>query len=183
MLALTVLAVSALAQTDKPGLFEVRSATAGLDNGVYLLDARLQYILSSEALAALDNGVPLNITIDIEVIEQRRFLPDDTVATLAIRFQLQYHALSQRYLVQNVNTGEQDSFATLFSALNNLGRLTDLPIIDAALLDPDRRHRMRLRSTLEFRNISGPLRMLAFWLDDWDLRSDWFEWTLDRSAE
>lgn len=168
------------AQDSKPGLFEVRSAQTELEDGVYLLDARLQYILSSEALEALDNGLPLNFMIEIEVIESRRFWVDDTVASLQVRLQLQYHALSQRYLVRSLNSGDQESFATLYSALNNLGRLSGLPVIDAGLLHPTRAHRMRVRSMLEFRDFAGPLRSLAFWLDDWHLQSEWFTWPLDR---
>ena len=170
----------AIAQDEKPGLFEVRSASSELVDGVYNLDARLQYILSSEALVALESGVPLNIVIDIEVIENRRFWADDTVATLAVKYQLQHHALSQRYLVRNLNSGDQESFATLYSALNNLGRITGLPVIDAALLNKDRTHRIRIRSTLDFRDYSGALRLIAFWLRDWHLQSEWFEWTLEQ---
>ena len=42
--------------------------------------------------------------------------------------------LSQRYIVRNLNSGDQDSFATLYSALNSLGRVQGLPVIDDALL-------------------------------------------------
>lgn len=180
VVALALVSGPAFAQTEKAGLFEVRSATADLVEGVYNLDARLQYILSSEALGALQNGVPLNIVIDIEVIEKRRFWADDTVATLAVKYQLQYHALSERYLVRNLNSGDQESFATLYSALNNLGRITNLPVIDAALLDAERGHRIRIRSTLDFRDYPGALRLIAFWLRDWHLQSEWFEWSLDQ---
>ncbi len=180
LLVCGLLASVAEAQDDKPGLFEVRSAQTELVEGVYLLDARLQYILSSDALAALESGLPLNFAIEIEVIESRRFWVDSTAARLTVQLQLQYHALSQRYLVTSVNSGEQESFATLYSALNNLGRLSGYPVIDEALLHPTRKHRLRIRSMLEFRDFAGPLRALAFWLDDWHLQSEWFTWPLDR---
>ena len=37
----------------REGYFEVRSASSSLNDGVHLLDSRLQLVLSSEALAAL----------------------------------------------------------------------------------------------------------------------------------
>ena len=176
---LLLVSAVATAQTDKPGVFEVRSAEALLDGGEYRLDARVQFILSGDALAALDNGLPLNFVTDIEVIESRRFWIDKTIEQGAVRYQLQYHALSQRYLIRNLDSGDQQSFATLYSALNNLGRIVDVPIIGAQRLRDGRRYRFRIRSTLDFEDFSGPLRYIFFWLDDWHLRSDWFAWTLD----
>ncbi len=169
----------AYAQDDKPGLFEVRSAEAKPVDDVRMLDARLQYILSSEALEALDNGIGLNFVIDVEVIESRRFWVDKTIVELRIPLQLQYHALSQRYLVRNLRSDEQESFATLYSALNNLGRITDQPLIETALLDPSRQYRARIRSLLSFEDFSGVWRRMAFWLDEWHLKSDWFVWSLE----
>ncbi len=167
------------ADEDKPGLFEVRSAEANVAGDQRILDARLQYILSSEALEALQNGIGLNFVIDVEVIESRRFWIDNTIVELRIPLQLQYHALSQRYLVRNLMTDEQESFATLYSALNNLGRITDQPLIETARLRPDRNYRARIRSLLSFEDFSGVWRRMAFWLDEWHLKSDWFEWSLE----
>ena len=42
---------------------------------------------------------------------------DASVAALEQRYELSYHALSQRYLVRNLNTGEQQDFGSLQAAL------------------------------------------------------------------
>jgi hypothetical protein len=147
---------------------------------VQQLDARLQLILSAEALKALNSGITLTIEIELEVIRVRRLLPDDGEAALTVRYELEYRPLSQRYIVRNVNSGDQDSFATLYSALNNLGRVQSLPVIDDAILEPDSEYRMRLRALLSTREYSAPLRFLFFWRDEWDLKSEWYEWPLER---
>jgi uncharacterized protein DUF4390 len=162
------------------GSFEVRSASLTLVDGVQELDARLQLVLSAEALKALDSGVTLTIELTLEVIRVRRFLPDDGEAELSITYELQYLPLSQRYIVRSVNTGDTDSFATLFSALNNLGRIQSLPVIDDAILNPDSKYRIRLRVSLSTRQYSAPFRFLFFWRDEWDLKSEWYEWRLER---
>ncbi|MCH7536577.1 MAG: DUF4390 domain-containing protein [Proteobacteria bacterium] len=183
---LVILAVLALGtglaqeSVEREGYFEVRSASTRPINGVHTLDARLQLILSSEALAALGSGVTLSIELQIQVIRVRRFLIDDVEAELAIRYQLQYRPLSQRYIVRNLNSGNQDSFATLYSALNNLGRIQGLPVIDDALLSPDRPYRLRLRAMLNTQEYPLILRMLFFWRGQWQLQSEWFEWSLER---
>ena len=183
---LVILAVLALGtglaqeSIEREGYFEVRSASTRPINGVHTLDARLQLVLSSEALAALGSGVTLSIELQMQVIRVRRFLIDDVEAELAIRYQLQYRPLSQRYIVRNLNSGNQDSFATLYSALNNLGRIQGLPVIDDALLSPDRPYRLRLRAMLNTQEYPVILRLLFFWRGQWQLQSEWFEWSLER---
>jgi len=165
---------------ERAGYFEVRSASTRQVGGVHTLDARLQLVLSSEALEALSSGVPLTIELQLEVIRMRRFVWDDAEAKLALRYELEYRPLSQRYLVRNLNSGDQDSFATLYSALNNLGRVQGLPVIDDALLEYGKDYRIRLRAMLNTQQYPAPLRLLFFWRDDWQLQSEWFEWLLER---
>ncbi len=177
-----LLAVTGIAQNavEREGYFEVRSAETALVGGVHQLDARLQLVLSSEALEALNSGVPLTIELQMQVIRVRRFYMDALDAELAVRFELEYRPLSQRYIVRNINSGHQDSFATLYSALNNLGRITNLPIIDDALLAAGRPYRLRVRAMLQTQQYPAPLRLLFFWRSQWQLQSEWFEWTLER---
>lgn len=180
-LAVLVIGTS-LAQdsVEREGYFEVRSARTEVLDGVHVLDARLQLVLSSEALAALESGVTLTIELQLQVIRTRRWLVDGTVAELAVRYELEYRPLRERYIVKNLNSGEQDSFATLYSALNSLGRVQGLPIIDDALLDPGREYRIRLRAMLNTEQYPATLRLLFFWRGQWQLQSEWFEWLLER---
>jgi len=177
---LTSAAVPAQDELVREGYFEVRSASSELIDGVHILDARLQLVLSSEALNALNSGVPLTVELQLQVIRVRRFYMDALDAELAVRFELEYRPLSQRYIVRNLNSGHQDSFATLYSALNNLGRIEGLPVIDDALLASGRPYRVRARVMLQTQQYSAPLRLLFFWRSEWQLQSDWFEWTLKR---
>jgi hypothetical protein len=167
-------------QKDREGYFEIRSAESQLIEGVHSLDARMQLVLSSEALRALSSGFTLTIELQVELIRVRRWYLDDLEAELAVRYELDYSPMSERYRVRNLNSGEQDSFATLYSALNNLGRVEGLPLIDDALLDDDSTYRVRTRALLQTRQYSAPIRMLFFWRGQWQLESEWFEWKLDR---
>ena len=165
---------------EREGYFEVRSASTEVIDGVHTLDARLQLVLSSEALRALESGVTLTIELQLQVIRIRGLLPDDVEAELAVRYELDYSPVSQRYIVRNVNASDQDSFATLYSALNSLGRVQGLPVIDDAVLDPDADYRIRTRAMLNMEQYPAALRILFFWRGQWQLESEWFEWLLDR---
>lgn len=165
---------------ERQGFFDIRSATTVLNEGVHELEARLQLILSDEALEALNSGVPLTIALDFEVIRVRGLWLDSLDATLTFTYELEYRPLSQRYIVRNLNSGNQDSFATLYSALNNLGRIQGLPVVDDELLDAESRYRLRLRARLSTKQYPAALRLLFFWRSQWQLESDWYEWTLAR---
>jgi hypothetical protein len=165
---------------EREGYFEVRSASTEIVDGVHTLDARLQLVLSSEALAALESGVTLTIELQLQVIRQRRWMIDDVEAELAIRYELEYSPVSQRYVVLSLNSGDQDSFATLYSALNSLGRVQGLPVIDEPVLSSDSTYRVRLRAMLNTERYPAALRVLFFWRGQWQLQSEWFEWLLER---
>jgi hypothetical protein len=167
------------ATAQEGGSVAVRSADSRLIDGVHRADARVQYVLSDEALDALESGIPINVELQFQVIQERRFWLDDVAAELAVNYQLLYNALSRRYVVRNLNTGEQDSFATLYSALNNLGRVIALPVIDEALLRDDRDYRIRMRAVVDVKDYPAALRLIAFWREDWRIVSDWYEWRLE----
>ena len=108
----------------------------------------------------------------------RRFWPDSEIAALSQRMELSYQPLSERYVVRYINSGKQKSFATLFSALMAMGRIDNLPLIDASLLDPEARHAVEMRVVLDQSKLPGPLRMFRFWDRGFQLQSDWYQWTL-----
>jgi len=159
--------------------FEIRNADSRLYQGVWLASALIDFRLSEEALTALDSGVVLTIELQVQLNRVRRFWVDKEIATLAQRFELSYQPLSERYVVRNLNSGKQNSFATLFSALNGMGRIVDLPIIDAALLAADERYEIAIRVVLDQNTLPGPLQLLAFWSSGFRLESDWYVWMLN----
>lgn len=165
---------------ERQGFFDIRSAATTLNEGVHELGARLQLILSDDVLDALNSGVPLTIELEFEVIRVRGLWVDDQEATLSFQYELEYRPLSQRYLVRNLNSGDMGSFSTLYSALNNLGRIQNLPVIDDAILDPDSGYRLRLRARLSAKQYPAALRLLFFWRSQWQLESEWYEWSLER---
>ena len=167
-----------VARDDDPGHFEIRTATAELREGVYYLNASIEYRLSTEARDALHAGVPLTIRLDVEIFHPRRWWFDNENAALRQSYQLEYHALSERYLVHNVNSGEQTTYGSLLAALEALGTLEGLPLIDVPVLEPGRAYDVRLRAFLDEEQFPGPLRLLAFWRRDWSIASEWYRWRL-----
>jgi Domain of unknown function (DUF4390) len=176
VVALCAFAGLAFAQSSQA--FGVRTAYAQLVDGVYLLNARLHLPLNGRMRGAINDGVPLTLELQIEVSGARRYWMDETVASLTQRYELQFHAVSNRYLVRNLNSGEQTSFATLDAAVEQLTRISGLPVLDQALVGPDRRHEFSMRATFELGDMPAALRILMFWADDVHRTSEWYTWPL-----
>ncbi|HEB94024.1 MAG TPA: DUF4390 domain-containing protein [Gammaproteobacteria bacterium] len=158
--------------------FSVQGAKTTLKDGVYRLDALLTFALPKKVLEALDNGVPLTFALDIDVRGPRRYLWDENIASLQQRTTIQYFALTEQYLLRNLNSGHEASYSTLISALRALGDIRSLPIIDARLLDPDKHYMVSIRSYLDFESLPVPLRMRAYISRHWWLTSGWYSWDL-----
>ncbi len=177
LVALAGLLCAAALHGQETGL-EVRNASTRLEAGVWYLSARIDYHLNRDTLDALQNGIPLTFELQVELTEDRRWLPDVDVASLRQYFELSWQPLSRGYLVRNKNSGDQRAHTTLFAALNDLGRISALPLIDAALIDENKDYAVSLRAVLDQQQLPGLLRMLAFWDDDFTLESEWYRWNL-----
>lgn len=158
--------------------FAVRAVDAYVSDGVYHLDARIDYSLTPEVLEALENGVPLNMHVRIEVYRERRWWWDEDIATLDQRYRVQYHALTERYLVENLNSGAPETYSSLTTALDALGRIRNLPVLDRNLLAADEAYRARMRVELDIEALPAPLRPLAYLSSHWRLGSEWYDWSL-----
>jgi len=164
-----------LAETPR---FDVRSAYLEPVDGVLDLNATLDLSLSKNALQALRSGVPLSFELDLSLNRKRRYLLDEGVAHLAQRWRLQYHALSERYVVTNQNTGQQTTYATLEAALAALSTVRRLPVLDQALLEKRQRYEASARIVTEVEGgLPDALRIMMFWID-WKRSSDWYTWTV-----
>jgi hypothetical protein len=158
----------------------VSSASVALDDGVYEMDARLDLAIPEAGRRAIDAGLTLELDYHIEIARVRRYLPDAEVASLQQSYELSYHALSQRYLLRNLNTGEQQDFGTLQSSLDRLAEVRGLPLLDSSLLEPGSTYEFRVRAELNLRTAPDSLGWLLFWTDDWSATSEWYAWTLRR---
>ena len=156
---------------------EVRSAYVEAFETVYLLNATVEFELPEGARRAIREGVPLTLDLEVVVRRGRRLWFNETVAGLQQHYQLVFHALSERYLVRNLNSGYQSSLTTLDAALDFLRVIDDLPILDRALLHSEQRYDIALRASLDVRTMPDTLRFVLFWTDDWRQRSEWYTWS------
>jgi len=158
--------------------FYVKQAQSYLQNGVYYLDARFELPLAVAPTLALQSGVPLQFNLQMEIVRQRNWWLDETIAVLQQRYRLEYHGLSRRYLLSNLNTGVKRSFFSLNSALSQMGTLHAFPLLDAVLLRKSGHYRGRIKVALDRSTLPLPLLSQAYFSSSWQLGSEWYLWSL-----
>ncbi len=169
----------AWAQDPAPG-FHVREAHTWVADDVYQLRARIDYVLSAPVSDALINGLPLVIELQVQVVHEYFGVWDQPVASLTQQYQLQYHALTRQYLVRNLNSSDQRSYPTEQAALDALGDIDALPLLDRRLLDEGVRYDGRVRARLDIEALPTPLLLAAYLDSDWRLASEWYRWPVQR---
>ncbi len=181
LLALWLCAAGFAAQAEEEAAqhrFSVLHADTTLVDGVYLLNARVDYRLSEVILGALQNGVMLAVQVEVEVERERALLWDAELTRLSQRYELRYHALTRQYLVKNLNTAVQQAFPTQAAALSALGEIKNVPLLDEHLLTPGVNYSARLRARLDHSQLPAPLRLTALLSPAWQTASAWYTWPL-----
>ena len=160
------------------GKFSVQGGAVRPVDEVYVLDAQIDYQFSAPVLEALDSGVPLVVELQIEVKRHRSWLWNERKTRLAQRYQLSYHALTEQYLVKNLNSAAQQNLPSAEAAISALGQVMDLPLLDKRLLAVGENYTVRLRARLDLDALPTPLRLPAYFSPQWRLTSEWYTWPL-----
>ena len=153
--------------------FLVQDAAIDLVEGVYRLDARFETDLSDAALEALENGVPLTVILEIQVLRGRKYLWDKRVASLEARQRVELHPLSRQYLLKNLNSGATRTYPRLEETLAALGNIVDFPMLDGHLLEHGEVYTLRLRARIDIKSLPPAVRPWAYVTSGWRLKSEW----------
>ncbi|MBD3671297.1 MAG: DUF4390 domain-containing protein [Gammaproteobacteria bacterium] len=165
------------AEEDGPP-FLIRSAEVERGEQSYRLRGIIDFGLNDTVLEALHNGVSLTIETQARLYRQRDWIWDKQVSGLDRRYRLRYFALSQLYLLTNLDDESKRSFLSLSAALYNLGHF-DAELAPRHEVLSGQPHYLRMRIFLDIESLPAPLRPLAYMSSRWRLKSKWHEWTLD----
>jgi len=163
-----LLSISMFANAER---FAVDEINVHLDDDVYYLDASLSLPLSSAALEAIKNGVPLFIALEVGIYAQRNWWLDNAIAKINQVFKVEYFELAKLYQTTNINTQEQNNFLSLSSALSSIGFIENLPLIDKVLLDENKSYYSAVQVDLLIKKLPLPLIPVALVFKEWEHQS------------
>lgn len=175
---LMLISLSLAATKTRAAELTVEDASTRVVNGIYLVDAHISVELSEDAREAIANGIPVTIMVDVTLKRRRKYLWDPKVASLSQGFRIEHHALTNQYLLVNLITGERRNFQSLENAIDALGTVTDLPVIDSQRLRPTQTYIAQIRARLDVEALPVPLRPVAYLSSDWRVSSEWYEWEI-----
>jgi len=158
----------------------IDSADTAVANEMYVVNANIEFDFSDDALAAMRSGIALFIDVEIAVTRRRRFMWDPKILTLSRRYQIERHALTDRYVVTDLVTDDRRTHDSIEAAIEDLGRIRDIPVIEVAELADDSDYEFAIRASLDLDSLPAPLRPIAIVLPGWRMSSGWYQWKLIR---
>ncbi len=141
----------------------------------YILNARLDYVLSPTAKEAIQKGVPLSWILVVEV-QRKKWLWNKTIYVAEIPFVIQYHALLNQYSVTNKSSKDVEMFSTLASAMNSMATVRDLKLMESSVIHHNESYFVALKIQFDREFLPVPLRPESYFDSDWSMSSDWFIW-------
>jgi hypothetical protein len=156
------------------GYFAVRHTETVLRDHVYYLNADLEYRFNTTLRNALKNGVHLPIVVNIWITREREYWFDADVANIIQSYRFSYSALTEQYLLHNLNSDVWENFNSLEAALSSLRTITELPLIDKQLIEGSNPHWVYVKTYLDIESLPAPLRPVAYFSNDWRLVSNTF---------
>jgi hypothetical protein len=126
--------------------------------------------LSRDAVEAIEHGVPLTMTLDLELRDSRDL---SLLASEERHYVIQYLPLSEHYTLTRQKDGDVSNFPRLRHALAALSRL-DLVMKTGALAPGE--YEIRARMRLDNQRLPAPMRLPALLAAGWQHRSEWSTW-------
>ncbi len=178
ILRFTLTLIAVLAAAAPAAAFEIQRAELvhGSDDR-WRLSAAIDYELPPRVRKALDSGIPLTVSIRVEVHQPRWWWWwDEELFAVERDMELRYQPLSRRYRLDN---GErQRYFFSTDSMLWAMGRVEGITVAEG--VDPNALAgaEVRLRTRLEIDKLPPPLQTSALISADWRIGSNWYVWRL-----
>jgi len=176
--ALLLLCVSLAAQDREA--FVVRHAAFNLTQSLLRLDLVVDSRIPKYILQAIDQGFAVPMMFEVEILSPRAYWFDTRIVSLKQQYLLQYQPMLDTFVVVDVNNSERAYFGDRDTAVEFIEVVYNYPMLDINNLSPDRNYYARVRYGIDSDELPLPLKSSSLWNNDWDLKSDWFEWEVRR---
>jgi len=175
-----VLVLAQSVGADNSASFQVESVNTQLNDSVYFLNSVLKIELPGYILSAVDQGFELPLALEIEVYQNKRLWFDDLVVFIKQQYVVQYHSLLDSFSILDVNAGQRRYFPSIEEVYTRLSVILNFPVLDNNNLSEDESYHARLRIGVDSSELPIPLKSSSLWKNNWDLKSEWYEWDVTR---
>ena len=176
---IALLSTSLPAQERDP--FIVTRADFRLENNMLLLDLLVDSELPNYIAIAIDQGFAVPIMFEVEIRSVKSYWFDDRVVSLKQQYLLHHQPMLNSFVVLDVNRSERHYFDSRKAAVQFIEVVYNYPMLDINNLAPDKDYYARVRFGIDTDELPLPLKSSSLWDNDWDLKSEWYEWEVKGS--
>lgn len=160
--------------------FVVDRADFNLDESLLRLNLIIDSQIPSYILIAIDQGFAVPLMFEVEIRSEKKYWFDEKVVSLKQQYLLHHQPMLDSFVVLDVNTSERHYFDTRKAAVQFTEVVYNYPMLDINNLAPDKDYYARVRFGIDTEELPLPLKSSSLWDNDWDLKSDWYEWEVAR---
>ena len=167
-------ALSAVAWAESPSLVNIGVGTKGK---TVVMHARLVDGFTDSIQEAIESGVAMTFTYQIELREESAVLRDSLISSNTVHHTIKYDSLKKVYrfsefgrgVKRRIITRNKENYQKMMLTLENI------PIASIRRLDPSERYYIRVKADIETDRLWFPFNYLFFFLPFNDFNASWAE--------
>ncbi len=154
---------------------DVVNLGVGTKGKYVVVNARLVDGFTEKIREAIENGVPMSFTFDIELRKANTLWVDSLVSSNKVRHRVQFDSLKKKYrfsefgknLKRNIITRDESQYQKLMLTLK------DIPIAPIYKLDPNEKYYVRVKADLETDRFWFPFNYIFFFVPFSEFETSW----------
>jgi hypothetical protein len=154
---------------------DVVNIGVGTNDEYVVINARLVDGFTEKILEAIENGVPMGFTFEIELRKANTLWVDSLVSSNKVRHRIQFDSLKKAYkfsefgknVARKIITRKETRYQQLMLTLK------DIPIAPIYKLDPDEKYYVRVKADLETDRFWFPFNYIFFFVPFSDFETSW----------
>jgi hypothetical protein len=157
---------------DSPNIVNIGVATKGK---YVVMNARLIDGFTEKITEAIESGVPMGFTFEIELRKQNSAWVDSLVSSNTIRHKIQFDPLKKAYRFSEVGKNVRRKVITRKMSRYQKLMLTlkDIPVAPLFRLNPDEKYYVRVKADLETDRFWFPFNYIFFFVPFSDFETSW----------
>ena len=160
------------AWAESPALVNIGVGTQG---NLVVMNARLINGFTDSITEAIESGVPMTFTYQVELRQENAILKDSLVSSNTIKHKVRYDSLKKIYRFSEIGKGVKRRIATRNKEnyQDLMLTLDNIPIGSVRRLPPNEKYYIRVKADLETDRLWFPFNYLFFFLPFNDFDADW----------
>lgn len=160
--------------------FRVQNASFSLDETLLELNSEIEIELPAYISIAIEQGFAVPLMFEVEILSPIKYWPDRKIVSLKQQYQLQFLPMLGSYVIFDLNAGQRYYFDSLNEAVEYLREVNNYPMLDVNNISDERSYYARLRFGIDSDELPLPLKSSSLWDNDWNLKSDWYAWDIEK---